>query len=106
MRELDSNLPESIGDLIRLQNLEVDNCWCIHALPEAIGRLTALQNLCIHETGIHRLPASVTALSSLQQLEFRNRQYTVADGIAVCVEVDEIDRQTRSLAEFAGSEYQ
>ena len=64
-------LPESIGQLIQLQELWVYNNQLI-ALPDSIGQLTRLQELWVFHNLIRTLPGTIGNLISLRRLAICN----------------------------------
>ena len=66
-------LPESIGNLTSLQILDLWNTQ-IRALPESIGNLTYLQSLSLNFAQIRALPESIGNLRSLQVLNLWHTQ--------------------------------
>ncbi|KAG0608202.1 hypothetical protein M758_8G087000 [Ceratodon purpureus] len=64
-----TTLPDSIGQLSRLQTLDLYRCENLQKLPGTIGQLTQLELLQIQECkSLESLPDSITALSRMQQL--------------------------------------
>ncbi len=62
-----TSLPESIGNLINLQELDLSNLKELN-LPKSIGNLSNLQYLNLSYTNITSLPESIGNLINLQQL--------------------------------------
>eukprot|EP00884_Botryococcus_braunii_P015927 jgi/Botrbrau1/3017/Bobra.0070s0013.1 len=63
-------LPEEIGQLTALQQLNLSGCECMRALPEEIGRLTALQQLNLSGCkALILLPPELGRLGALRQLD-------------------------------------
>ncbi|KAL2632404.1 hypothetical protein R1flu_017090 [Riccia fluitans] len=61
-------IPESLGNLYSLQELEVENCP-IESLPESLGQLSSLRRLKVSWcTNLKTLPDSIGDLSSLESL--------------------------------------
>ncbi|KAG0607725.1 hypothetical protein M758_8G049800 [Ceratodon purpureus] len=62
-------LPDSIGQLSRLQLLDLDGCRNLQKLPSTIGQLTHLEKLRLQRCeSLESLPDSIPALPRLQQL--------------------------------------
>ncbi|KAG0607731.1 hypothetical protein M758_8G050400 [Ceratodon purpureus] len=62
-------LPEFIGQLSRLEVLDLDGCRNLQKLPSTIGQLTQLEKLRIQECeSLESLPDSIPALPRLQHL--------------------------------------
>ncbi|KAG0563729.1 hypothetical protein KC19_8G055000 [Ceratodon purpureus] len=62
-------LPDSIGQLSRLQLLDLDGCTNLQKLPSTIGQLTQLEKLRIQECeSLESLPDSIPTLPRLQHL--------------------------------------
>ncbi|KAG0564039.1 hypothetical protein KC19_8G078200 [Ceratodon purpureus] len=62
-------LPESIGQLSRLQLLDLDGCRNLQKLPSTIGQLTQLKKLRLQECeSLESLPDSIPTLPRLQHL--------------------------------------
>ena len=66
-----TTLPESLGALSKLQQLNLQYCSGLTALPESLGALSGLLLLDLGWcSGLTMLPESLGALSGLQQLNF------------------------------------
>lgn len=61
-------LPESIGNLTGVTEIDLSNCAALTSLPDGIGQLTGLKKLTMPYTGLTQLPAVVSALSGLEEL--------------------------------------
>ncbi|KAG0563460.1 hypothetical protein KC19_8G033400 [Ceratodon purpureus] len=62
-------LPDSIGQLSRLQLLDLEGCRNLQKLPSTIGQLTQLEKLRLHECeSLESLPDSIPTLPQLQHL--------------------------------------
>ena len=70
-----AELPESIGDLARLEILDLDNNQLI-SLPASIGRLTHLNVLRLHRNRLSALPETVGKLSDLTELDVSSNKLT------------------------------
>ena len=68
-------LPESIGQLINLQELSSSGNQ-ITELPESIGQLINLQQLSLSDNQITELPESIGQLSNLQDLWVNDNKIT------------------------------
>jgi hypothetical protein len=69
-----TTLPDSIGRLLRLQNLDLTYCSELGELPESLGELTGLQNLVLQGcTALDMVPdaigESIARLTNLQNLD-------------------------------------
>ncbi|KAH1033389.1 hypothetical protein J1N35_045563 [Gossypium stocksii] len=62
-------LPNSIGILKHLRDLDLDGCTNIRELPRSFDTLRSLQSLDLRETGLKQLPGSVQRLIELRYLE-------------------------------------
>ncbi|CAK9224471.1 unnamed protein product [Sphagnum troendelagicum] len=66
-------LPQTIGKLSRLKNLDVQGCSTLKALPNSVGELVELTQLNLSNcTTLKRLPDTVCRLSKLQKLWLNN----------------------------------
>ncbi|KAG0564197.1 hypothetical protein KC19_8G091300 [Ceratodon purpureus] len=64
-----TTLPDSIGQLSRLQKLDLYRCQNLQKLPSTIGQLTQLELLHLQKCkSLESLPDSITALSRMQRL--------------------------------------
>ena len=70
-----SELPESIGQLNRLESLSLDNNQ-LTSLPESIGHLSQLQFLYLDGNQLTTLPESIGQLSQLLSLSLSGNQLT------------------------------
>ena len=72
--DLEGYLPESIGNLIYLRNLTLDQNELFYGtIPESIGQLTRLQVLQLHETFVNgTIPESIGNLTELIILDLGN----------------------------------
>ena len=62
-------LPEWLGELGKLQKLDLSHCNSLSALPESMGRLTGLQELRVSACyRLTALPESMGRLRGLQEL--------------------------------------
>ncbi|CAN5970163.1 unnamed protein product [Sphagnum jensenii] len=62
-------LPQTIGKLSRLKNLDVQGCSTLKALPDSMGELLELTQLNLSNcTTLNRLPHTICRLSKLQKL--------------------------------------
>ncbi|CAK9224463.1 unnamed protein product [Sphagnum troendelagicum] len=62
-------LPQTIGKLSRLKNLDVQGCSTLKALPDSVGELVELTQLNLSNcTTLKRLPDTICLLSKLQKL--------------------------------------
>ncbi|XP_074285876.1 putative disease resistance protein RGA1 [Silene latifolia] len=65
-------IPQEMRHLTSLENLTIDNCWCLTALPEWISCLSSLRSLRINCCSDLQLdPVMFRNLTSLQLLEVR-----------------------------------
>ncbi|MFQ6651025.1 hypothetical protein Gotur_023386 [Gossypium turneri] len=62
-------LPNSIGTLKHLRDLDLAKCEGIHELPRSFYKLRSLQSLNLGGTGLKQLPDSVQRLIELRNLE-------------------------------------
>jgi internalin A len=68
-----ASLPEVIGQLTRLQVLDLNNNQ-LASLPESIGQLTRLQGLHLNNNQLASLPESIGQLTQLQELDLSGNQ--------------------------------
>ncbi|CAK9875577.1 unnamed protein product [Sphagnum jensenii] len=62
-------LPQTIGKLSRLKNLDVQGCSTLKALPDSVGELVELTHLNLSNcTTLKRLPDTICLLSKLEKL--------------------------------------
>ncbi|KAJ4965702.1 hypothetical protein NE237_017551 [Protea cynaroides] len=61
-------IPESIGHLSKLVELDLKNCWRLENLPIGISKLTSLEKLIISGCKIKRLPEGIGNLTRLTVL--------------------------------------
>nr|KJB83161.1 hypothetical protein B456_013G232100 [Gossypium raimondii] len=61
-------LPNSIGTLKHLRELDLVGCWIIDELPRSFDKLRSLQSLNLGDTGLKQLPDSVQRLIELRHL--------------------------------------
>ncbi|CAK9225230.1 unnamed protein product [Sphagnum troendelagicum] len=62
-------LPQTIGKLSRLKNLDVQGCSTLKALPDSVGELVELTQLNLSNcTTLERLPDTICLLSKLEKL--------------------------------------
>ncbi len=64
-------LPDSLGELLGLYNLEIDRSGII-TLPESVGMLVNLKKVIIDQCSLEFLPASFGNLKNLEWLELRD----------------------------------
>ena len=66
-----NSLPDSIGDLAKLETLKLSECISLAALPDSLVKLAALKFLEISDcTSIGALPAGYGGLANLRHLDF------------------------------------
>jgi TPR repeat protein/Leucine-rich repeat (LRR) protein len=66
------SLPTSVGALTGLTSLDMSGCLALQGLPEEVGRLTKLTRLDLRRCGaLQSLPESVGALTGLTRLDLR-----------------------------------
>jgi hypothetical protein len=66
-------LPESLGDLDQLEELELIEGWSLNAIPESIGNLQKLKKLdCTGCRSLKTLPNSISSLKRLDHLDLSN----------------------------------
>ncbi|KAL3675004.1 hypothetical protein R1sor_024952 [Riccia sorocarpa] len=63
------DFPETLGDLVSLESLVISDCKRLHQLPRTLGQLSKLQKLEICGTEVDELPATMSKLYNLLQLE-------------------------------------
>jgi Leucine-rich repeat (LRR) protein len=68
-----TELPESLGQLTRLQSLKLRNNQ-LTALPESLGQLTQLRSLDLSDNQLRVLPESLGQLTQLQSLNLSRNQ--------------------------------
>ncbi|MFQ6657795.1 hypothetical protein Gotur_027328, partial [Gossypium turneri] len=61
-------LPNSIGTLKHLRDIDLGGCWGIRELPRSFDKLRSLQSLYLGCTGLKQLPDSVQRLIELRHL--------------------------------------
>jgi hypothetical protein len=62
-------LPQTIGKLSRLKNLDLHGCSALKALPDSVGELVELTQLSLsYCTTLERLPDTICLLSKLEKL--------------------------------------
>ena len=71
-----TELPESLGQLMQLQTLKLDNNK-LTALPESLGQLKQLQSLSLGNNRLTALPECLGQLKQLQSLDVSGNQLTV-----------------------------
>ena len=71
-----TSLPESIGNLTRLQILYLTLNSNLTSLPESIGKLTSLQVLHLHGNKLTSLPELIGKLTSLEYLDLHDNKLT------------------------------
>ncbi len=65
-----ARLPESLGQLVRLQKLDLLDCSVLTYLPESLGQLPALETLKLRFCHrLTRLPESLGQLAALRMLK-------------------------------------
>jgi Leucine-rich repeat (LRR) protein len=62
-------LPESLGQLTKLEKFVLSGFSALLKLPEAIGQLSALKSLTLRDMNLNALPASLGQLQKLEQLD-------------------------------------
>ena len=72
-------LPESIGKLTSVTEINLSNCTALISLPESIGQMTSLKKMTMPNTGLTALPAVVSTLSNLEELDITGKEGS--DGI-------------------------
>ncbi|MGA9998275.1 MAG: COR domain-containing protein, partial [Pyrinomonadaceae bacterium] len=70
-----TELPEFIGQLTQLQRLDIDNNQ-LTELPEFIGQFTQLQTLALSDNQLTELPKSISQLTQLRILYLDNNKLT------------------------------
>ena len=70
-----SILPESLGELDSLQNLQIQDNK-LTALPQSIGNCTRLRYLSAYDNQIHELPESIANCSELELLYLIRNRFT------------------------------
>jgi Leucine-rich repeat (LRR) protein len=73
--ELES-LPETMCDLCNLQSLDVTCCHSLKELPKAIGKLVKLRHLWIYGSGVAFIPKGIERITCLRTLDV----FTVCGG--------------------------
>ncbi|MED6131362.1 hypothetical protein PIB30_008951 [Stylosanthes scabra] len=63
-------LPDTIHKLKSLKILDVSSCSRIRSLPECLKEIKCLEELCASETAIEELPSSVFYLENLREISF------------------------------------
>jgi GTPase SAR1 family protein len=71
-----TELPESIGQLTKLTNLNLSINQLI-ALPDSLGQLTKLQSLELAGNKFTSVPDNISLLHNLEQLGISNSEYTI-----------------------------
>ncbi|MFQ6652454.1 hypothetical protein Gotur_024310 [Gossypium turneri] len=61
-------LPNSIGTLKHLRDLDLGGCWSIRELPRSFDKLRSLQSLNLGDTRLKQLPDSVQRLIELRHI--------------------------------------
>lgn len=61
-------LPESIGSLTGVTSIDLSHCEALTSLPDGIGQMTGLKKLTMPYTGLTQLPAVISTLSGLEEL--------------------------------------
>ena len=100
-----STLPESVGQLAKLQTLDLSKTR-ITALPASVGQLAKLQTLNLGKTRITALPESLGQLASLQTLNLYSTQITaLPESVGQLAKLQELNlsyTQITALPEFVG----
>lgn len=65
-----ASLPEAIGDLAQLRELEITCAPSLTSLCASIGRMGKLRKLLLEEVGVETLPVSISQLKKLQVCGF------------------------------------
>ncbi len=98
-----TKLPVSIGKLIHLQQLNVNNTK-ISSLPKSIGRLTNLQQLDLSNNQLNSLPESIGRLTKLQKLDLSNNQLnSLPESIGQLTNLQEINLTGNRLTSLPAS---
>ncbi|KAL2622466.1 hypothetical protein R1flu_002671 [Riccia fluitans] len=63
------SLPETLGQLSSLRRLEVSFCRNLKTLPDSIGDLSSLESLYLSGSSLHSLPDTIKNLSQLEVLD-------------------------------------
>ena len=70
------SLPESIGNLTKVTEIDVSQCTALTSLPASLGQLTGLKKLTMPRTGLTTLPAAISSLSALEELDVTGKEGT------------------------------
>ena len=90
-------LPESIGQLTQLQQLDLSRNK-LTALSESIGRLTQLQELNLYSNQLTVLPESIGRLSQLETLDLNGNQLTsLPESIGRLTKLQDLDLANNKL---------
>ena len=77
-----TTLPNSIGNLVALRSLDVDNNK-LTALPNSIGNLVCLESLYANHNRLAQLPATIGKLRTLRELRVSDNQLCDEDALPV-----------------------
>ena len=77
-----TKLPNSIGNLVALRSLDVDNNK-LTALPNSIGNLVCLESLYANHNRLAQLPATIGKLRTLRELRVSDNQLCDEDALPV-----------------------
>jgi len=72
-----STIPESIGNLINLEELNISNADMKGSIPKSISNLKQLKSLCLNDNQlIGSIPDEITNLTKLETLNLKNNNLT------------------------------
>lgn len=77
---LEGNLPNSIGDLIHLKRLYIENNF-FGSIPTSIGNITGLEELFIYNNEINQVPTELQNLSNLKRFWASSNLLTEAPAV-------------------------
>jgi Leucine-rich repeat (LRR) protein len=90
-------LPDSIGNLINLQELDLENNQ-LSSLPDSIGNLINLQSLDLENNQLSSLPDSIGNLINLHKLDLSSNQFSsLPDSIGNLINLQQLYLSSNKL---------
>jgi Leucine-rich repeat (LRR) protein len=69
-----ASLPDEIGQLTSLKTLSLDGLWSLKTLPKSLGQLSKLKELNLHHIDIAALPEEIGQLKALKVFYVKNSE--------------------------------